>query len=575
MRELGMTLLEMLLVLSIMGSVMVGAASLLDSYLAGTRNSIVAQQTTSFGQALQAYMQSNYATLLTLTNATTPVLVTSTLPTSPTPTLATYLPTGFNPVNSYGQTVCGLILQPTAGQLNAMVITESIAASATAIDDADLGQIAGAIGAAGGGIYSGNAGVSSSTTLNGTMGGWSISAALNAFTNANNAGKRCDGTTGGPVQFKPGHAAMALWFAGGDQAAGLLYTSAVNGYPALNTMNTPIQMGAPAQVAAWSNCTAQQAGSLTAGPANDQLTNRSAQGNGSAFSAQVLMCQGIPSTLGSTPTYTNYVWAPVPAPTFWNIADLPACDGSHTPYGQISVVLASTVPSGWNALPYVCGLSSGGAAQWMPVSIDVNGNFTVPGTATVLNLTVNQTINAKGTLNASAQTNISGQLNISGAVNVESTATLGTFCVGGGVAMSATGSGTLLTCQHNQWQPAVAPSMEFTQMWNIAYLEPGLVPCPAGWTGVGNWGPTEGTGQVGSGSIGNQSQTCYNTTGRRMYILPTTNPTDTAPGTNFYVSCPPGTNDLGYLGQWAEFYGTNGTSYYINNLKYCEYVPTY
>ena len=75
----------------------------------------------------------------------------------------------------------------------------------TQIDDLTLGPIAGGWGAAGGGIYGTAPG-----TIRGAMGGWAFP--VGNFANANNQGKKCDGTTNGPVDLALVHPVIALWF---------------------------------------------------------------------------------------------------------------------------------------------------------------------------------------------------------------------------------------------------------------------------------------------------------------------------------------------------------------------------
>jgi len=160
-----------------------------------------------------------------IATSTTPVLI-------PVSTLSTanYLTSGFSATNAYGQTLCGLVLQPSPGQLNAVVVAEG----GTSINDADLGNVAAAIGAAGGGVYA-----ASPTMLTGTMGGWQFAAGN--YANANNLGQHCNGSSG-TVSIAAGHPVMALWFTNFDTTSAFLYRNAVPGQPQLNTMITPIVM---------------------------------------------------------------------------------------------------------------------------------------------------------------------------------------------------------------------------------------------------------------------------------------------------------------------------------------------
>ncbi len=226
----GITLLEILISLSILGMVIAGAASLIDNHLERTRSAATAQQMTIFANAVQAYIKDNYSGLLPLASATVPaVITTSTL--QPTASLTKYLPSNFNPVNAYGQTLCALVLQPNTNELYAMVVTDG----GNAINDVDLALLAGTMGAAGGAIYS-----SAPTIAKGTLGKWHFdlnSDPVGKFFQTKSA-TNCDGTTT-TITLTSGHPLMALWFAS-DTPSAYLYRDKVPGHPELNTMQTDI-----------------------------------------------------------------------------------------------------------------------------------------------------------------------------------------------------------------------------------------------------------------------------------------------------------------------------------------------
>jgi type II secretory pathway pseudopilin PulG len=229
-KQSGLTLLEVIVALGIMASIVAGLAYIAESYGANMRTSVVGQQAATFANGFQKYVDDNYSAISAVATATTPAIVTVNTLIAAGPG---YLPAGFNSTNTYGQTMCGLVLQPTAGKLQAVATTEG----GTAINDLDLGQIAGVItnaGVPGGGIYT-----TAPTAMRGAMGGWNTP--IGNYSNANNAGTHCDGTAG-TVVLSPGHPVIALWFQGGDQTAGVLYRNAIPGAPQLNQMNTPIVM---------------------------------------------------------------------------------------------------------------------------------------------------------------------------------------------------------------------------------------------------------------------------------------------------------------------------------------------
>lgn len=318
--QLGMTLLEVLMVLGLLSSIIVGVAKLAEAYSDDTRAALVAQHMSAVGRAAQAYIKDNYAAVAGNATSATPALITV-----PMLRTAGYLQSGFSITNNYNQSVCVLVLEPTANNLNALVIAEG----GTTLDDLTLGGVAAAIGAAGGGVYS-----TATTTLRGAMGGWSMG--TGAFVNANASGQKCDGTGGTPV-IAAGHPVQAIWFEGGDVSSGLLHRDAVPGRPELNTMNTPLIMG--------SVQTSGAACTTTGAIARDS-------------DGGVLSCQG-----GTWKPGGSAYWKD-PVATF---ASLPA---SGDPVGAVRMTTDTGRAFMW----------TGGS--WSPLAVDQNGHLTVPGRVT-------------------------------------------------------------------------------------------------------------------------------------------------------------------------------------------------
>lgn len=229
--QAGVTLLEVLVSLGIMATVVVGVAGMVNQRTEDTKAAVTAQHIKTIGTAASEYIKANYTTVQANATATKPALIrVADL------IAGGYLQAGFNAQNAYGQSTCVLALKSATNNLTTMVVAEG----GNVVDDLSLGQIASLIGAAGGGIYSTSAG-----TLRGAMGGWSM--APGNLASANHLGQNCSGA-GGAVQFTAGHPLMALWFADGQDVSATLYRDAVPGNPSLNTMNTPILMGAGATV---------------------------------------------------------------------------------------------------------------------------------------------------------------------------------------------------------------------------------------------------------------------------------------------------------------------------------------
>ena len=237
--QLGVTLLELIVVIGIMASVMTGLAKWSDLYVESTKETVAGQHMAAVGDAANAYIKDKYATVNSVATATTPALITVDM------LIATgYLQNGFSATNNYGQTLCVLVLKPSSTTLLGLVVSEG----GTAIADLDLGNVAVAIGAPGGGIYT-----TATTTITGAMGGWSTP--VGSFANANASGKKCDGSTAGAPTLAAGHPVMALWFANGDPSSAFLYRNLVPGHDELNTMNTPIIMGDSTVQTAGAACT--------------------------------------------------------------------------------------------------------------------------------------------------------------------------------------------------------------------------------------------------------------------------------------------------------------------------------
>lgn len=325
-RQIGLTLLEMLISLGILGAVVVGLATMIESAADDTKASVTALHTRTVGNAADAYIKDNYAAITTVASAASPALIRV------ADLIAQgYLPSGYSGLNPRGQSTCVLVLEPSPNKLMGLLITEG----GDTIDDLTLGQVAGMVGGSGAGVYSASPGI-----ISGAMGSFGFP--FGAFGNPNQLGQRCDGTAGSPVA-AAGHLAMALWYSDAAQGASTLYRDAVPGNPSLNTMNTPILMGSSTIQTEGTTCT--QVG----------LIGRNATGG-------VLACDnGVWAASGSA------FWRD-PVPTF---AALPPCNASSA--NQTRVVSSPTTGVGSRA--YTCN----GAGQWQPLAISDSGTLTVPG----------------------------------------------------------------------------------------------------------------------------------------------------------------------------------------------------
>lgn len=321
-KQKGVTLIEVIVSLGIIATITAGVVALTDQSSSDTRAAVTALHLKTVGEAANEYIKDNYTAIVGAATATAPVLVrVSDL------IAGGYLSAGFSVSNARQQNTCVLVLEPTANNLIGMVVTEG----GDTIDDLTLGQIAATVGAAGGGIYS-----TAGTTFRGAMGGWSVP--VGSYANANHLGQKCNGTAG-VISLAAGHPVMALWFADGPTASATLYRNLVPGNEGLNTMQTPILMGAG---------TVQVVG--------DPCVNVRALG--SDTNGKVLSCQD-----GTWKEQGSRFWRDPVA----NFASLPACAAANT--GETRVVM------GYATAPKQRLFSCDGTA-WVATAVDDNGLMT-------------------------------------------------------------------------------------------------------------------------------------------------------------------------------------------------------
>ncbi len=411
----GLSLLEVMVSLGIIATVTAGLVQWTNQQSDDTRAAVTALHMKTVGMAANEYIKNNFATITSLATDTQPVLIrVSDL------IAGGALNSGFSATNARGQNVCVLVLEPTAGV--AMVVAEG----GDTIDDLTLGQIAATVGAAGGGIYS-----TSTTNFRGAMGGWTTT--VSPFSNANHLTQKCDGSAGN-ITFAAGRPAMAVWFADNDTVSATLYRDAIPGNTALNTMNTPILMGAGTVQTVGSACTSTGA-------------------IGRDTTGQVVSCQS-----GTWRSQGSIFWRDPVA----NFTSLPTTD----PTGAVRMTTDTSRAFMW----------TGGA--WTALAVDQNGNLTVPGTLTaaggrvvawndVTQGGVLQLQGANGTNiylqsqngkfrlmnNPFTSENVvaNGRLTAGEYVQINGTATEGAACTPNGL-VGRTTAGLLLSCQSGVWQ---------------------------------------------------------------------------------------------------------------------------
>ncbi|WP_425648236.1 shufflon system plasmid conjugative transfer pilus tip adhesin PilV [Acidithiobacillus ferruginosus] len=176
-----------------------------------------AQQMQQVSQAAQAYIQANYSAVEANSTASSPATITVSMLQN-----TGYLPNAFSAANPFGQLWQVQVLQPTPGQLQALVLTQG----GTQIGQVQAPMIAAQAGAQGGFVpYNGQYGTLNDTVAHGAYSGWQVS--MSGYSNPG-----------------PGHLAALLAFNNGNLENNYLYRVAVPGQPQLNTMQTNLNMGA-------------------------------------------------------------------------------------------------------------------------------------------------------------------------------------------------------------------------------------------------------------------------------------------------------------------------------------------
>jgi hypothetical protein len=186
--------------------------------ITNVQTAAAASQQFVVNKAAQQYVQDNGAVIAAQATATTPVPITAAMLIN-----AGYLPTGFSQTNAFKQTWQVEVLQPAAGQLQAIV--ETIGGRAIT-DTLQLVQIASQTGAQGGFVpYAGQNGDPTMSPNNayGAYGSWTIPLAGTGFTNPGS-----------------GHLVSLLAFTGVQSNNGFLYRVKVPNHAELNNMQTDL-----------------------------------------------------------------------------------------------------------------------------------------------------------------------------------------------------------------------------------------------------------------------------------------------------------------------------------------------
>jgi prepilin-type N-terminal cleavage/methylation domain-containing protein len=319
MRQLqrGVTLLELLAALAVGAIVMVGLMTLIDSSIEDTKGQQASLYQSQVAKAAAKYIDANYATLVAGATATTPVAVNVAALKS-----SQLLSASFNATNAYGQVPCVLVLQPSAGKLDALVVTEG----GVPIPAKDAAYVAANAGSGGGHIPA-----ATPTVAQGAFNSWSVPVA--PFVSRN-----CSGTPAAA-----GRLASALFFDGPNNLSfDYLYRGPVPGHPELNRMSTPLHMNAKVvENTSDALCTASDATSYG---------RIAVDADGRVMSCQLGLWK---------PSGSGYWKDPVAT-----YAALPAAGNS---VGDVRMVDGLGRAFTWNG------------TGWVALAVDQNGNLAVPG----------------------------------------------------------------------------------------------------------------------------------------------------------------------------------------------------
>lgn len=222
--QTGLTLLETLIAVIIAALFI----PLLMHYLLGANQAeqekAAATQMQVFANAVNQYVQSNYATVAAGSTATNGYAITPA-----TLTAGQYLSGGFRPLNAWDQSYAAFAVQPTPNNLEVVSYTTGgrtyNGPADAAFADQQLPAAAAMIGAAGGFVSTNHVPGYVLNDLQGSYGGWQLAFPAN-ITNPD-----------------PGHLAYFSYFQNGALSTDYLYRVSVPGEPQLNEMFTNLNMG--------------------------------------------------------------------------------------------------------------------------------------------------------------------------------------------------------------------------------------------------------------------------------------------------------------------------------------------
>lgn len=209
----GFTAIEMMVVLAVTVFALAKGGQELTTYIDNLEYQAVAQHANLVREGGNKYIKDNYAAIQDVATAVAPATITVAMLQSTSPQ---YLDAAVSETNSFGQSYSILVLEPVAGQLEALIVTTG----GTAISERGLRYIAQILGQQGGYVSAVD-----TTVATGLRGGWN---------------KALPGNYG--VSPGAGHLAIALFYGDSGTVSDYVYRNSITGRPELNTMNTPLIM---------------------------------------------------------------------------------------------------------------------------------------------------------------------------------------------------------------------------------------------------------------------------------------------------------------------------------------------
>jgi hypothetical protein len=355
-----------------------------------------------------------------------------------------FLPTSMASTNPYGQTWQVQVLQPTAGNLQALVLSTG----GNTIPQSQAPAIAAQTGQEGGFIpYAGQYGSASPSTAMGAYGGWSVSMA--GYTNPGS-----------------GHLASLVAFSNGNLQNDYLYRVAVPGQPQLNTMQTNINMGGNYVTNATGYYANSPNGTNTASVASSNTSTGMAVRNSDGdYDYETAGTGYAYSSVNGSSAYGNYELTSATAGNTYTSVAGPASlgngvqddadstgDASTTEFGpsskgNIATIVAQSAGDSYVVLDAPPDGGASRSSAWMEATPTASWLSMTPGSAAgdTANLYVWNNAGAN-VFNASS----TGEVSAAKQFDLPTIATLGSGCSPSG-AIAASSSGALLSCVYGVW----------------------------------------------------------------------------------------------------------------------------